>query len=387
MLRRIVGFVIIFLGIGASASANCPSYTYTLTNGTTADASQVMANFNTIMNCANTLVSPLAGGFVNVLRNASLTSWFHGGASTFTVPATTGGWSAEGVYVVPTGASVSIARGGMLGGSGSLISVEIAGASGVTDVKVRFVVESYIAQRLSGQTVTFQILWANDTGATVTPTLTTAYPSAQDTWSTVTTDISANLQSCATSSNCPAAYTFTASSSTNVGNGYEFVVDFGNNFGSTSNSIFIATFDARVTPGVATGLNSSPPAVERHDPAADNAWNQRYFQSSYDNYVVPGTATATGDVSGTSAPSVSNGAAMYFSSRLGVPMRVDPTVTLYSPSAGTSGKIDINGSPSSATATAGQGAVGPITNGSGSSWSTALGFAFHYTADATIPGG
>lgn len=34
-------------------ASNCNSYTYTLTNGQTADANQVMANFNTIMTCAN----------------------------------------------------------------------------------------------------------------------------------------------------------------------------------------------------------------------------------------------------------------------------------------------------------------------------------------------
>ena len=38
----------------AHAGAGCAAYTYTLTNGTTADANQVMSNFNTIRNCANT---------------------------------------------------------------------------------------------------------------------------------------------------------------------------------------------------------------------------------------------------------------------------------------------------------------------------------------------
>ena len=35
-------------------AANCASYPYTLTNGQTADANQVMANFNSILNCGNT---------------------------------------------------------------------------------------------------------------------------------------------------------------------------------------------------------------------------------------------------------------------------------------------------------------------------------------------
>ena len=35
-------------------AANCSTYPYTLTNGQTADATQVMANFNSILSCANT---------------------------------------------------------------------------------------------------------------------------------------------------------------------------------------------------------------------------------------------------------------------------------------------------------------------------------------------
>ncbi len=44
---------------GAATAATCPAYTYTLTNGTTADASQVMGNFNSIRSCANTILAPL----------------------------------------------------------------------------------------------------------------------------------------------------------------------------------------------------------------------------------------------------------------------------------------------------------------------------------------
>ena len=43
-------------------AASCPSYPYTLTNGTTADADQVMANFNTIMNCLSLFVGGTSTG-------------------------------------------------------------------------------------------------------------------------------------------------------------------------------------------------------------------------------------------------------------------------------------------------------------------------------------
>jgi len=42
----------------------CPNYPYALSNGSTADASQVMANFNSIETCANNSLAPLANPHV-----------------------------------------------------------------------------------------------------------------------------------------------------------------------------------------------------------------------------------------------------------------------------------------------------------------------------------
>jgi hypothetical protein len=61
----------LFLGVlsVSAAAQTCSAFPYTLTNGTSADASQVMANFNEVRNCANGLASggtltdtTLAGG-------------------------------------------------------------------------------------------------------------------------------------------------------------------------------------------------------------------------------------------------------------------------------------------------------------------------------------
>lgn len=53
---------------GAAAAQVCPAYPYTLNNGTTADASQVMADFNNVINCVNNNTTPnsypLINGFV-----------------------------------------------------------------------------------------------------------------------------------------------------------------------------------------------------------------------------------------------------------------------------------------------------------------------------------
>jgi len=55
-----LGFVGAALSATASLAATCPSYTYSFTNGTTADGSYVNSNFTTIMSCADTLLAPLA---------------------------------------------------------------------------------------------------------------------------------------------------------------------------------------------------------------------------------------------------------------------------------------------------------------------------------------
>jgi len=61
MLKAIIGGL-----IGAIAFANvavaqtCAGYPYTFSNGTTADATQVNADFNSILSCANTYLAPLA---------------------------------------------------------------------------------------------------------------------------------------------------------------------------------------------------------------------------------------------------------------------------------------------------------------------------------------
>lgn len=67
MLRAVFGGIIIslaslMLALAATPAlaSNCSAYPYTLTNGTTADANQVMANFNAALNCMNNNLPGLA---------------------------------------------------------------------------------------------------------------------------------------------------------------------------------------------------------------------------------------------------------------------------------------------------------------------------------------
>lgn len=68
-LKWIWLFLALLFPMAAHASLPCSAYPNTLTNGTLADANQVMANFNTILNCVNSLSplgTPVVGSESNV---------------------------------------------------------------------------------------------------------------------------------------------------------------------------------------------------------------------------------------------------------------------------------------------------------------------------------
>lgn len=73
MLRRlIVALPLLVLGFPAWAQLPCASYPFNLTNGTIADANQVMSNFNLIRNCTNSL-SPIGNPNTAVATNIAAT--------------------------------------------------------------------------------------------------------------------------------------------------------------------------------------------------------------------------------------------------------------------------------------------------------------------------
>lgn len=421
LLRRIALTLLALLGGFAALdpapalAANCPGFTYTLTNGTVADANQVMSNFNTLLNCANnnlahngvnsditqltgivtplsvsqggtgfstltansillgngasplgTLVTSTTGampfwtgsawgaatlipgtgigitnaaggvtitatsasgvGFSNALRNSSMSSWFHGTSGTIT---TAGGWAAEGIWVAPSGASVTFAQ--QSNGSfapAAFNYLQIIGAASVSDLTIRFPIESYRAAVLGGNAVTCQLPITQTTGGSITPTITVRRATAgQDNFTSLATDVNAQpMQTVGNGANAILAYTFTANGASFLGLSID--IDFGNNFGSNSNNVSIGGgFDCRPTPGVSTGINNSPPNPGIQDPAADQAWNARYFQSTYDNGTAGGAATHTGLVQiGIAGDSGGNGGGgVYFRTR----MRCDPTMSYW----------------------------------------------------------
>src|SRR5262245_15599101 len=56
MIRKIIATLFVLaISVGAAAAQSCNNYPNVLTNGQPADANQVMANFNYVANCVNTL--------------------------------------------------------------------------------------------------------------------------------------------------------------------------------------------------------------------------------------------------------------------------------------------------------------------------------------------
>ena len=91
------------------------------------------------------LVSTYAfGGLVNKWRNAPLDVWQRGTSMTVT---TSGQYTADGHFVLPTGASVAVAQAS--GRSLSVNSLKITGATSVTDVQLKQPIESYVAAMLT----------------------------------------------------------------------------------------------------------------------------------------------------------------------------------------------------------------------------------------------
>lgn len=321
-----------------------------------------------------------ASGFVNVLLNAGLSQWRHG--TNISIPMTTGGWGPEGIYIVPSGAGVTAVQ--LTPTTPTTNVLQIQGATGNTDVKLRFVLESFTGAPLRFSEATFQFTLNNSSGASITPTFTSKMPTAQDNWAASTTDIAtANMQPCANGVTCVEAVTFQVGANSYLG--YEVIVDLGAIL--NTKSVIIETPDMRLTPSLNTFLTPASliPTPEIRDPASESRWVDRFFGSSYDNGTAPGTTITVGQ----SRLKVTTGST---GSAVGVTvnypqMRCDPTVTAYSPVTGASGKAADLANSADVTATinsAGQ---------SGFEWEAtpsagAVAFlSLHHTRDCTLSGG
>lgn len=311
------------------------------------------------------------GGMVNKFRNGTMDAWQRGTSSL--TATTAGAYTADGWIVTPTGASVTAAQA-----SGRLLtknSLQVTGATSVTDVQAMQRIESYIAAAFCSQTVTVQAQVYNGSGASITPTLTVKHAGSQDVWISPTTDVSAvSLQACANAAWTQVAYTFSASA--NSYNGLEVIFDFGNNFSANTKTVQITECDIRVTPGAATGLNSNPPPPELRPVGVEMPFCLRYL------YVINQSTTSPVAI----AMAISSSDAMAVVP-FPTPMRAAPTFTstgtweaLNSSASSAGGSVSLNQAQTTSARLDVTGASG-LTGGNASALFTASTATLQFSAE------
>jgi Protein of unknown function (DUF2793) len=204
-------------------------------------------------------------GFVNKFRNAAFDIWQRGASGTIT--AGTPAHTADGWVTGCTGANVTWAQ--IAGKSLSAYSLKVTGNTGVTDTLIRQRIESFFCYPLAGKTLIFQAQIFNNTGGSITPTITVKHASAADNWSSPVTDVNAqSLQACANSAWTQVSYSFTAHASS--GNGVEITIDFGSALSANTKFVQLAEADLRV--GTIVGSPELRPI------STEVPFNKRYYR-------------------------------------------------------------------------------------------------------------
>jgi hypothetical protein len=230
----------------------------------------------------------------NLLRNSSLidsrctpNGWGTGNSCSKTIT-TSGDFCAVGVYVIPVGASVTCIWHAP--GDGAQPGLAIAGGVGLTDLRIRFVQDSWTVRQFvaptqyrNTPTFTFQMRIFNNS-AVMNPTIATFTPTALDNFSTTFADLTPAqpTQSCPTSLsginsyNCTIAFTWTTGGG--IATGYEEVIDLHPTDNLSGGITILPGFDMRVTPGATPGIALNPPTPDIPDPYVDHIRDQRHYQ-------------------------------------------------------------------------------------------------------------
>jgi hypothetical protein len=219
----------------------------------------------------------LPSGMQNMFRNPFMEVAQRGTSGTIT--AGTGAYTLDGWSVSPTGANVSWQQAGAIGNATtySSTSLGLLGASGLTGCTVTQRIESAMAAQIAGKRVTVQFLISNQTGAPLTPTIATYYPTATDNYTSAVTDLGAgtSLQTIASGATATVAYTFNTNSLATRGYGLDLA--FGSQLNGAGKNVYISAADIRVTPDVAVGLNNAPPRPEYRPRGPETILCQRYY--------------------------------------------------------------------------------------------------------------
>jgi hypothetical protein len=272
-------------------------------------------------------------GFVNKLRNGTFDVWQRG--ATPATPAGTSTYTADGWRVGPIGAAAAVSQGGPRlnppSGGPTRYTLGLVGAAGITALAIDQIIESYIGASLAGQTCTFQIWIANNTGATITPQLGIYVAGAADNWASpppITVINNVNLQPCPNAAWTRCAYTFAMPAGAGYGVLPQLV--FGAVVNANTKSISLSEADLRATPGIPIGLNNNPPSPELRPAGVELTFCQRYYQF-LQSTLVTGYQAAGGQV--------------YTCGTFQTAMRANPTVVFSGITYSNAGNL-INGSVS-----------------------------------------
>lgn len=327
-------------------------------------------------------LSNSAGGYINKFRNATFDIWQRGTSSLST---SGGAYTADGWIVTQIGAAFTCGQD--TGNNGTEFSLKCVGGTSNTDTSFSQRIESTVATPLAGQTVTVQFQYKQDTGSAVTPKISTCFASATDNFATCTSDLaSTSLTSCASATWCTEAYTLSVSASANKG--YQVTLDC-NSALTSAQHCWTTAADIRVTSGVTTGVNTTPPSPELRPIGPELAFDQRYFISDFPNGTTPANSSSVYQYHSGMAVGANNPV----NCGVSIPsqMRVSPSITFYSPNLGTptNGQWswdDAGTWTAGTTGTEGLTAVGfaVTVNATGTTANSAYFCAGNYTASAEL---
>ena len=203
----------------------------------------------------------LPSGMQNMFRNPFMEVAQRGTSGTNT--AGVGAYTLDGWAVLATGANISWQQAGAVttGSTYSATSLGLLGASGLTGCTVYHRIESAMAAQIAGKRVTVQFVISNQTGASITPTIATYYPTAPDNHTSVVGDLGVtSLQTIASGATATVSYTFNTNSLAT--RGYGFDLNFGSQLNGAGKNVYISAADIRFTPDAPLGLNNAPPRPE-----------------------------------------------------------------------------------------------------------------------------